>query len=325
MPRFTNFPHGITSLGIPTFGTGSLPPYTGNYYFVQENYTAGASAGSGTATAPFNTLTQALASCVSGHNDVVFLIGTVHLTATLAWNKNNVHLVGIDAPLSNGKRARISTSGSTAFGPLVSVTGNGCQFENFGTFFGFAVTGATTPICWSDTGGRNCYNLVEFLGFGDQTTTTGTANQTTARAFVLNTNVGETTWRACTFGVNTMSRNATNYTMEIAGAAPRCTIDDCDFQSFLGSSGTASSHLLIGANGIDRELVIKSSRFLCSVKSTGSTMAQAFNVSGSAGGAVLLSRCVAFGITAWETTPSGSVYLDMGSVSAPGGGISLVL
>ena len=38
------------------------------------------------------------------------------------------------------------------------------------------------------------------MGFGDTTTTTGTANLTGARAFVFNNSVGETTFERCVFG-----------------------------------------------------------------------------------------------------------------------------
>lgn len=322
---FTNYPNGITSLGIPTFGAGGfIPPFTGKYFFVQEVTTAGVLAGLGTAQQPYNTLQQALARTVSGRNDVIFVTGTIHLTAPLVWSTNNVHLVGLCAPLKNGKRARISTSGSTPFGPLVSVTASGCIFQNFGTFFGFPTTGATSPVCWSDTGGRNCYNLVEFLGFGDATVTTGTANQTAARAFVLNTSTGEVTWRECVFGVNTVQRGAANYTVEFAGGAPRCSMIDCDFQADLAAGGTASSHIAIDAGGLDRELVLRRCRFQNSIKSGASAMAQVFNVNGAPGGAILMDQCEAFGGTAWETTPGGFVYANMQAISVPGGGISLV-
>ena len=130
---------------------------------------------------------------MAGRNDVIFLTGTVHLTSAVNWTKNNVHLVGLCAPLKNGKRARIIELGQHAIQLSGECLGERCLFQNFGTFYGFPTTGATTPICWNDTGGRNDYNLVEFLGFGDATVTTGTANQLTARAFVLNTSTGETT------------------------------------------------------------------------------------------------------------------------------------
>lgn len=325
---FTNFPNGITSLGVPTFGTGIIPPFPGSYFFVQETTTPGVAAGRGTAQQPFNTLQQALAECTAGNNDVIFLTGSVHQSAaqgSVAWSKNNTHLIGLCAPLKRGKRARVSVAGSTPFSYLFDVSASGCYFKNFGTFYGFSTTGATTPVMWRDTGGRNCYDLVEFLGFGDGTASTGTANQTGARALLINNSTGETTFRNCVFGVDTIQRNATNYTVEIAGGAPRITFEGCDFESDLGSSGTASSHLLIGASGIDRYLMLSGGHFLSATKSGGSAMAQAFNVSASAGGVVLMDQCEAFGVTAWETSPSGSIYMNQSAISAPGGGISLVV
>ena len=329
MPRFTNFPGGITSLGIPTFGTGIVPPFTGNYFFVEENASigAGVSGGAGTAQSPFNTIQQALNAAVAGNNDVIFLIGTVHVSSTqgsILWNKNNTHLVGLCSPMKRGKRARISVTGTTGFNQLVLVTGTGCYFKNFQIFYGFPNTSGAL-VAWEDDGGRNTYELVEFLGFGDATASTGTANLTGARAFKMNTSTGETTFRDCVFGPDTTVRNATNYTIEIAGGAPRLTFENCDFESDLGASGGASSHVLIGADGIDRYCKFQGCTFMSATLSGGTAMTQAFNVNAAAGGVVMLDYSTNFGITNWETTPSGSVFMNMPAVSAPGGGKMLVL
>lgn len=328
MPRFTNFPNGITSLGIPTFGTGFLPPFTGNYFFVEENASVGAgiSAGLGTAQQPFNTIQQALAKCVSGNNDVIFLTGTVHVTAPIVWNLNNTHLIGVCSPLKRGKRARVSVSGAIPFSYLFDVSATGCLFQNFGTFYGFPTTGATTPICWHTTGGRNTYNNVEFLGFGDATVTTGTANQAGARAFQMNGSTGEATFRNCVFGADTLQRGATNYTLEIAGGAPRLTFENCDFESDLAAGGSASSHVLIGASGIDRYCKFQNCTFISDTLSGGTAMAQGFNVNAAAGGVVMLDFCTSFGVTAWETSASNSVFNNMIIPTAGGtGGKMLVI
>lgn len=309
MARWTNFPNGITSLGIPTFGTGIIPPFPSNYFFVQETTTAGVAAGAGTAQSPFNTLDQALAECTSGANDVIFLTGTVHVTAAVTWSKNNTHLVGLCAPLRRGKRARISSSGSTPFSYLFNVSANGCIFANFGTFYGFPTTGATTPICWNDTGGRNSYRGVEFLGFGDATASTGTANQTTARAFVLNTSTGETTLDGCVFGPDTVVRNAANSTIEIAGHAPRVTIRDCVFEADLGSSAAAAVHVTVGSGGIDRYMDMSGNLFLNSVNSGATTMTQCMSLDASAGGLIYAHQeNTGYGFTNWETSASGILF-----------------
>lgn len=314
---------GITNLdalylgGVPVIpGVAGTPIYTGNWFFVDE--TNGGDGNAGTAQAPLATLSAALAKCTANNNDVVAFVGTIHLTASLTWNKNQTHLIGICSPLKRGKRARISVSGATGFNNLVSVTASGCNFRNFGTFYGWTNSSAAL-ICWSDTGGRNSYDNVEFLGFGDATVSTGSSNLTGSRAFKFNTSTGETIFRSCVFGVDTTVRNATNYTLEIAGGAPRMNFYDCDFEADLGSSGTAASHVLIGADGIDRYCNFVKCRFMDTTKSGGSTMAQAFNVNAAAGGFVFLDQCTIIGITKPETTASNSIFINNSAVSATAG------
>lgn len=312
---YTNF-SSIAVNGVPTQGMSGIPvPYAGNYFFVNE--TTGSDGNDGSAGFPFKTLTQALSQCVANNNDVVIFSGTIHLTSTLTWSKAQVHLIGMDAPLAVGQRARISVSGSTAFTPLVSVTASGCHFRNFGTFYAFN-SASNNSNCWEDTGGRSCYEGVAFNGFGDGTASTGTSNITTARAFKFNNSTGESVWRSCYFGDDTIVRNATNYTLEIAGNAPRLTFENCDFAADLGSSGTAGSHVLIGSAGIDRWVRFVGCRF--SAFNGGSAMAQAFNLSGSAGGSILLDQCTTFGsITAIETSATGDLYINMSVPSTSGG------
>ena len=313
----------LTVSGVPTMGTGGLPPFTGQWIFVNE--ATGSDGNPGTASQPLATLAQAQVKAVAGQNDVVLFSGTIYQTSSLLWAKNQVHLIGLCDPIKRGKRARISVSGSTPFSYLVDVSASGCWFSNFGTFYGFSTVGATTPICWRDTGGRNSYDNVEILGFGDATVSTGTANQTTARALLFNNNTGESTFRNCVFGVDTVQRNATNYTIEIAGGAPRITFQDCDFESDLGSSGTASSHVLIGVGGIDRYCKFKGCTLISDTLSSGSAMAQGFNVSASAGGVVMLDYCTSYGLTAWETSASNSVFTNMPVAQSATGGKMIVV
>lgn len=253
-----------------------------------------------------------------GRNSVIAFWGTQHRTSSLAWSLPATHLLGLGASQRRGKRARISVSGSTAFDKLVNVSAQGCQFSNLGTFYGF--NDASANICWYDSAGRSCYDNVEFMGFGDGTASTGTANHTAARAFSFNTNNGESSFYHCVFGVDTVTRNATNYTVEIAGAAPRMYFEDCVFEAYLGASGGSSSHLLIGVGGIDRYLDLVRCRFGASGSSGGTTMTQCLNVNVSAGGTVRLDQSSFYkGITAWQTSPTANVQMDMTSPSSGGG------
>jgi hypothetical protein len=142
----------------------------------------------------------------------------------------------------------------------------------------------------------------------------------------MNGSTGESTFRNCVFGVDTVQRGAANYTLEIAGGAPRLTFENCDFESDLAAGGSASSHVLIGADGIDRYCKFQNCTFISDTLSGGTAMAQAFNVNAAAGGVVMLDFCTSFGVTAWETSASNSVFNNMIIPTANGtGGKMLVI
>lgn len=320
-------PTALTTLtvgGVPIIGAGlGGIPWNGPAYFVNES--VGLDGNSGASNSPLQTLDRALAlesaatGGAGGRNAVVYFWGTQHRTTTLAWNLPSTHLIGICSPMKRGKRARISVTGSTGFNKLVENSAQGNFFANFGTFYGWANSSAAL-INWSDIGGHSTYENVEFMGFGDGTVSTGSANLTGSRAFSFNTNVGETTWRDCVFGVDTEVRNAANFTLEIAGGAPRLTFENCDFEADLGSSGGGASHVLIDVDGIDRYAIFNRCRFLnAEYGGPGATaMAQCFNAGASTGGTLVIDQCMAAGITAWQTTPTAA-YQNMVAPSSGGG------
>ncbi len=156
------------------------------------------------------------------------------------------------------------------------------------------------------------------MGFGDNTASTGSSKLAGSRALKYS-GVGETTFRDCVFGVDTTDRDAANYTVEIVATpgAPRISFIDCVFECRLGASGGGASHFLIGASGIDRYLDIVRGRFH---NFSTTAMAQALNISASAGGTVVLDQCTIAGlITAWQGTPTANVQMNMTAPGAGGG------
>lgn len=291
--------------GMPLYGIAGFLPFTGNYFWVDE--TNGSDGNTGGPQDPLKTLSAAHTKCTAGNNDVVFFTGTIHQTSSLAWSKNNTHLVGLCDPIRRGKRARISVSGSTAFVNLVNVTASGCWFKNFGTFYGFDSATLNT-ICWTDSAGRNNYDCVEFLGFGNNTASTGTANITGARALLLSGSTGENTFRDCVFGVDTTSRAAANYTVEISGGSPRNHFMGCFFEMEAGAATPA--HLLIGASGIDRYVLFDACVFENGTKSSATTINQVANLNAAIGGMIIMRRSIYIGATHWETTTTNQTFFD---------------
>lgn len=308
----TNFT-ALSVSGVPTMGTGGLLPFTGQYIFVNE--TTGSDGGPGTASAPLATLTAALAKCgAGGNNDVILLTGTVHVSATVNWNLNNTHLIGLSSP-SDNDRARISQTGSVVFTPLVNVTGQGCIFANIGSFHGFP--SATTQICWAEGGGRNYYQACQFLGMGNATA----AAQAGSRSLTVSGTTGENLFVGCTTGLDTIVRaTGNNASLELLGGTPRNTFRSCIFQADV--TNAADVHVLVGASGIDRYALFTNCSFFNSIGSGATAMSVAFTVNASAGGVVMLQQCLSVGATLIATT--GPVYIDGGAQGATTTGLAIL-
>lgn len=296
----------VCQFGMPLYGVGGLPPFTGNYFWVDA--TNGSDGNTGGPQDPFATITQALTQVTNNNNDVIFLTGTYHTTATINWSNGWTHLVGLAAP-SNSPRARISSTGATPFQPLVNVTGAGCQFINIGAFHG-GFTGATgTQICWIAAGSQSYYKNVAFYGGGDATT----AALSGMSSLAVN-GADENVFEDCTIGLDTIVRatNA-NASMVMNGGSARTTMRRCKFQSLI--SDTADVHINIPAGGMDRYLLLDDCDFINVVDSSSSTMAAAITIASGGGpnGSVILNGGISLGATAIATT--GTIYVN-GAVPA---------
>ena len=286
---------------------------TGNSWFVKE--TTGSDSNAGSAIAPFKSLAAAQLAAVANNNDVVYLMGSNHQTATLTWAKNGVSLVGLAAP-SDNDRARISPAASltqaqwTALGPMMNVTAQGCSFVNLGSFYGYgtsSLTAPTTPVCWADAGGRNFYSNVQFLGAGD----TNVALNAAMRSLTIGGS-GENLFDGCTFGGDTIQRitNA-NATVEIVSGSPRNIIRRGVFQAWNGLAG--NFHVLVQSGGMDRYLWLDE----CFLHSFGTGMTAAIsNAGGSPNGDIVLSpNCIV--VCGGVVASAGNVYV--GQISSGGG------
>ena len=241
----TNFPHGISSFGVPVLGSIGGIPFTGNYWFVDPASGADGNSGNSPSSA-LQTLDRAHTLATDGNNDVVVLIGdgtttaTARQSSTLTWSKNATHLVGVAAPSMYAQRARISTAtGATAnLAPLMTVSGNGCMFANFSFFQG--VGEASTDEKLIDiTGSRNYFYNVQFGGMGSAN---GAAR---AGSYVISLSGGENLFEHCAIGLETQARSAANASVKLSGSsAQRNEFRDCEFQMY----PTASSPLFLDAS-----------------------------------------------------------------------------
>ena len=301
-PGFNTGGQNISSqFGMPLYGIAGMLPFTGNFFWVDE--TNGNDGNTGGPGDPLRTLSAAYGKCVSGNSDVVFITGSIHVTATVAWAKNKTHLIGLSPPSQNS-RARIAISGSSPVTPLVNVTGQGCIFQNIEGYNG--VADASAQVTWKEAGGSNYYKNCNFIQTGSSTATAQAGN----RALVIDTQ-GENLFEDCTIGGDTNQRitNA-NATLELTGGSPRNAFKRCLFQAWNGLAGNV--HIKIASGGADRYVSLEQCQFL----NFGTAMDVAItNAGGSPGSNVVLNNCISVGATKIATA---GVYVNQ--ISAAGGG-----
>ncbi len=299
----------------------------GNTYYLNP-LTGSDTSGNGSSAAPYATLAVAYAACVSGHNDVVVLIGDGGTTATarvntaFTWSKNATHLLGWCAPGLFSQRARVAPLGSvTAFANFFTLSGNGCIFQNIQFFHGFD-TGVAAEICMTVTGQRNVFQNCAIDGMGD---TTGAASAASRSLKIGGAGAGENLFQDCTIGLDTVTRSAANATVEFAGATPRNVFRRCYFP-FMTSSATVLGILGTGDECVDRFNVFDDCMFFNAIKSTSTAMTVLGSfTTASPGGAVLFKRCSSVGATKFgDTNFLANSYVDMPAVSGSAGGLMVV-
>ena len=311
----TNFPNGISSFGVPVL-PGTVP-FTGKAYFV--NPATGSDGNDGTSPdLPMATIYGAFSRCVSGNNDVIYLIGnggtsgtarlslaiaqTVTSTATsgmLAWNKNATHLVGIAAP-GISSRARISTPTGTytaaTFGAntLLTVSGTGCYFANISLVSAFS-TGNAAEITTIVSGSYNVFDNCA-IGFGQSPESIAAA---TSRALKVTTG-GEQLFNNCYIGGDSFIRStAANSTIELAGGTARPQFNNCLIT--MKTSYAGSTHIVgTGNNCISTFVQFKNCLFTNAVDQ-GSTAIDAVGTFStvSPNGSILLPGSACTGATKW--------------------------
>lgn len=338
----TNFDGTLSVSGVPVL-PGSGIPLTGTWFWVDPANGSDGNTGLSPQD-PFATLYMAHSRMTAGKNDVCVLVGngaasgsarlstalaqtvSSSVTAgTLVWSKNACHLIGETAPTMVAQRARIApptgvyTQATFGSGNFVTVTASGCIFSNFSLFNGFS-TGGTNQICWTDSGGRNFYQNVDFGGLADA----ASAADAGSRSLKLSGSTGENTFVNCGVGLDTVTRSAANASLEFAGGCPRNTFIGCNFP-FQTSASTPLGIIVSATAGSDRWQKFDRCTFINNVGSTSTTMAGLSTLAASMGGLLLMKDATMVGITEFGTdaTSRGQIYVDGAAPTAGSSGIAV--
>lgn len=298
--------------GMPLFGVaGSLPPFTGNYFWVDG--TNGSDGNTGGPQDPFKTLSQAQTACLAGNNDVVFFTGTFSPTATFTWSKNNTHLVGLS--LTNFSSASISVASVTAttgaFSPLVNVTASGCIFQNISALSG--INQAATQVCWAEAGGSNTYIGCNFSQVGHATAAAQAGNRALTIASISNS------FQNCVIGGDAVVRaTGTNSSVTLLAGSGSSIFTGCTFPMW--SSVAANTFIVAATATATGYLLFDDCQFINDINNTGSTaLTQAFSISATTGASIIITpSSIVAGATILNTAGTGTIYVSS-AVAAAGG------
>lgn len=174
MPAITNFPNGVSSFGIPLYGTtAGNAPLTGTVLFVDT--VNGVDAGTGNnPNYPFQTLTYALTQVPTSAYATIFLMQgstvTISSATSLLLNVANVAIVG----LGTGSQRPVFnfTTANTAAIPVSAANVTVQNIRHIGNFLSIAraytvtATGFTLDSCsFTDASGvLNFLNIINCTG-----------------------------------------------------------------------------------------------------------------------------------------------------------------
>lgn len=315
------FQFGGVPVGMPLFFTGTsffVKPYTG------KNGNTGL-----TIDAPKKTLAEALSHAVANRHDVIYLLSesetasetTDYQSVALDWNKNCTHLCGIHSGVDTSPRSRIAQlSTATNVDNLFTVSASNCRIQGINVFHG--VDNAASKGAVLVSGNHNLFVGCHFGGIGH-------ATMDTVDNYSLSVTGSENTFRDCTIGLDTIARGtAVNYELLLSGGATRNKFINCKFLSY----AEADTHLFVKVpvNGIDRETEFLDCRFtnMPTGVAGGTTMAQAFDITGGGSPDGLINLVGAgtslVGVTDWETTASGKLYIITAAPTAATSGLAVV-
>lgn len=266
--------NGMMYMGFPGLPTG------GQAWFVDPYYGSDGNSGR-RPDKPVKTLTKGLSLATADQNDIIYLLArsntgtytTDYQTAMLDWNKDGVHLIGVNAGAMIGQRSRIawaSTASVAIATELFRVSADNCLIANIEVFQGLA-SGTSMLGGVNVTGTRNKFFNCQMSGMGH-------ADNVIAGAYSLAlTGAAENLFERCYIGLDTIPR-ATDTTSEIRvlSAATRNIFLDCVVVSQIGHATYSPYVYFYGADAVDRWLLFKRCTFLNFATNYGFTQAVAF-------------------------------------------------
>lgn len=223
----------------------------GNIWHVRPKNGLDTNSGKSTVQA-FKTLAAALAAATANQNDIVLLYAesntaadtTDYQSANLDWNKDMVHLIGVNSGAMLGQRSRVAPKSTvTAFANLFTLSANGCYIQGIEFYQGAMNTNpSAASTCVTVSGQRNHLKNCQISGIGDATLDDADSNSLTITG-------SENTFEECYIGLDTVIRATSVTEVVLSGTPTRNLFLRCQFHTY--TSGSTFKMVTI-PTGMDR-------------------------------------------------------------------------
>jgi hypothetical protein len=301
-----------TSMGIPIIP--ALPPWLaftqGQVWHVKPVNGLNTNSGKSPRDA-FKTLAKALSSATADQNDIVLFYSEGNSGATVSdfqstmldWNKDCVHLIGVNSGVSISPRSRISAISTwTSVNPVMTVSANSCYFANLQIIMDAT---DTTPLgALAVTGSRCRFDNCHVYGI------VYAANDIAGAYSLLLSGAEEIEFHGCQFGSDRIAKGAqANSVIKFAATAKNIVFDDCIFR-LVSTSATVHVFVRAAAGSLDGSVVFKRCLGVNSQSRnvSGLELTYAMVVASNAGGDIFISPDSAFQATDVNSSDSGNVY-----------------
>lgn len=284
-------------------------PTQGNVWWVAPRTGSDQGNSGASAQSPFKTLAMALSMATANQNDIVYLIAqsntasqtTDYQTANLNWNKDGVHLIGVNGGSLLGARSRIAPlSTVTAFANLFTLSANNCYIANIEFFQGAMATNPTAAsTCVTVSGERNRFSNCQISGIGDTTLDDAGSNSLTISG-------GENIFQHCYIGLDTVIRATSVTEVIISGTPARLIFEDCHFETY--TSGSTFKMITV-PTGADRFIMFKNCSFLAVQNVTSAVVPTGLIGITTMNGQVLVINPTMYGFTQYVTADNAYVQM----------------
>lgn len=280
----------------------------GNVFYVRPRTGSDGQDGRSPQTA-FKTLATALGACTANQNDVVYMLAesntaastTDYQSVALNWNKDGVHLIGVNDASMLGQRSRISNlSTATAIvNGLFIVSANNCLIANIEVFQGQGGTNPTgASIAMVVSGQRNRIVNCQISGIGHDE-----LDDATSRS--LSVTGAENIFQHCYIGLDTVTRDTA--TSEVDCANARNIFEDCIIESYTTLSTFKALTVLSSVTG--RFITLKNTS-LCAIQNITSAVAPTGAIAHAQSGCVYMLGGGVFGYENVATSDNANILIQ---------------